>query len=143
MDGGSLALRTRERKLSLAYRDALCEMLPGFYNRSAGMKKARQHDVAEPCSYRVSNDPPNTAGAARWATACVMALAYEAVDLSVVVLFLQSGAKNVAERSARVAGAKLSDSLFLVRHLHGFDREGEATAALIDLGDRCIDLFAD
>ncbi len=58
-------------------------------------------------------------------------------------LALDGGLEDVAERRARVGRAVLSDGLLLFRDLKRLDRNRDAAAGLVEVGDRRVDLVAD
>src|SRR5215467_8251766 len=56
---------------------------------------------------------------------------------------LERGAKNVAERRARIGGAILGDRLLLLRDFERLDRHLHLVGAAVKLDDAGIDLLAD
>src|SRR3569833_2382550 len=57
-------------------------------------------------------------------------------------LLLQSRTQDVAQRGARVRRAELLDSLTLLGHFAGLDRQADLAGSLVDAGDQRVDLAA-
>jgi len=73
----------------------------------------------------------------------VSSLRREAERLLVACLLVERCTQDVAEGSAAVGGAVLSDSFLLFSDFQGLDRHGDPAGLLVELGNAGIELVAD